>query len=155
ITAIFFSIITVISCEEDDVCVGEGTPYLTVVFRNPLNNGNAIDTLTIIESKTPDFAEPDTIYEKAYTDSIKLPLGGLNNNVSYFNIKKRSSAITDILQVNYTTKSTYVSKACGFRITYEGLSYETTFNQIEYINPDESNVLEDESNTNLYIIYSN
>lgn len=155
IGAIFFSVITVISCEEDDVCVGEGTPFLTVVFRNPLNNANAVDTLTVIESKTPDFADSDTVYEKIYTDSIKLPLGGLDNNISYFKIKRRSNPDTDVLQVGYTPKSNFVSKACGFRVTYEELTYEATFNQIEYLNPGESNVLEDESKTNLYIIYSN
>ena len=155
ITGILLTLFALGSCEEDDVCVGEGTPFLTVVFRNPLNNANAADTLTVIESKTPDFADSDTIFEKVYTDSIKLPLGGLDNDISYFKIKRRSNSETDVLQVGYTPKSNFVSKACGFRVTYDGLNYETTFNQIEYLNPGESNVLEDESKTNLYIIYSN
>jgi hypothetical protein len=154
IAAIFFSIITLISCEEDDVCVGEGTPFLTVVFRNPLNTVNYADSLSIFESKTPDFTDADTIYYKEITDSVKLPLGGLNDDVSYFKIMRRSNPDTDVLKVNYNSQSSYVSKACGYRITYEGLEYETSHNLIEYLIPDESNGLEDESKTNLYVIYS-
>lgn len=144
-----------ISCEEDDVCVGEGTPYLTVVFRNYLNNSNLQDSLTIESDLTADFPNPDTIYLKAFTDSIKLPLGGLNDDKTFFRIKRRSSTEQDILTVNFNSKSEFESKACGYRITYDNLNYESTYNRIESLQPGESNVLEDESETNLYIILSN
>jgi len=150
---IFFSLWAV-SCEEDDVCIGEGTPYLTVVFRNYLNNVNLKDTLTIESDLTADFSDPDTIYLKTYTDSIKLPLGGLNDNQTFFRIKRRSST-ADILTVDYNSESSFESKACGYRITYDNLNYETTHNRIEYLQTAESNVLENEANTNLYIILSN
>jgi len=147
--------ILMFSCEEDDVCVGEGTPYLTVVFRNYLNNANLKDSLTIESDATADFTNPDTIYLKTYTDSIKLPLGGLNDDQTFFRIKRRSSSEKDILTVNFNSQSEFESKACGYRITYDNLSYETTENRIEYLQPGESNVLENESDTNLYIILSN
>ncbi len=149
------SAIFAVSCEEDDVCVGEGTPYLTVVFRNYLNNANLMDSLTIESDSDVDFTNPDTIYLKTYTDSVKLPLGGLNDDKTFFRIKRRSSNEQDLLTVNFNSKSAFESKACGYRITYEDLYYETTYNRIEYLQPSESNVLENESETNLYIILSN
>ncbi len=154
ILGIVFTAIFAVSCEEDDVCVGEGTPYLTVVTRNAAEQTNLIDSL-LIERIDANNAAIDTLYSWTVTDSIKLPLGGLDESVSYFRIKRRASGIPDILTVNYSPKSSYVSKACGFRITYENLGYETTFNEIQNIVPSESNVLEDESATNLYIYYNN
>lgn len=144
-----------VSCEEDDVCVGEGTPYLTVVFRNALDTENRSDTLTIESDVTADFANADTIYLKSYTDSIKLPLGGLDETQTFFRIKRRSNSTPDVLTVNYSTQTEYVSKACGFRVTYGNLGYNTTFNYIQAIEPGESNELKDETTTNLYIRLSN
>jgi len=155
IFGIIVSVIFVVSCEEDDVCVGEGTPYLTVVFRNTLDTENQKDTLTIESDVTADFENPDTLYLKSFTDSIKLPLGGLDETQTFFRIKRRSNAISDVLTVNYTTQTEYVSKACGFRVVYEGLDYTTTFNHIQAIEPGESNELKDETTTNLFIRLSN
>lgn len=154
ITFLLLSIILMISCEEDDVCVGEGTPYLTVVFRNNLNTENYSDTFTIYSSSDENFTDETLLYEEVETDSIKLPLGGLNASQTFFKIQRQSNSDSDTLTVNYTTKSEFVSKACGYRITYEDLSYQTTFYHINYLEPSESNVLQDESNTNLYIALS-
>ncbi len=155
IFGIIIPIIFAVSCEEDDVCVGEGTPYLTVVFRNTLDTENQMDTLTIEASSTVGFENPDTIYLKVFTDSIKLPLGGLDESQTFFRLRRRSNTDRDILTVNYTTQTEYVSKACGFRVVYEDLGYTTTFNHIQAIEPDESNELKDETTTNLFIRLSN
>lgn len=152
---VIFSGIFAVSCEEDDVCVGEGTPYLTVVFRNNLGTQNLRDSLTIESADNIEFNDAVLVLPKTFTDSVKLPLGGLDDSQTFFRIKRRSNPQTDILTVNYTTKSEYVSKACGFRITYEDLSYTSTFNHFQAIDPSESNVLTDETTTNLYIRLSN
>jgi hypothetical protein len=144
-----------VSCEEDDVCVGEGTPYLTVVFRNNLNQSNFKDSLTIHAADNINFENAVQVLPKTFTDSVKLPLGGLNTNVTYFRIKRRSNTQTDVLTVNYAPKSSYVSKACGFRLTYENLNYQSTGFYIENIIPSPSTILENEANTNLYIALSN
>lgn len=144
----------ILSCEEDDVCIGEGTPHLTVVFRNAFNTENLKDSLTIVSSATPDFQLTDTLYNHQLLDSIKLPLGGLAEEVSYFKIQRRNLE-PDVLTVHYLTKTNYVSKACGFRITYENLSYTTTYTNIGNLQPSESNILDSEASTNLYIVYSN
>lgn len=143
------------SCEEDDICVGEGTPNLTVVFRNDFNSQNLQDTLTIHASNTIDFENSYLIYDKVFSDSLKLPLGGLNEEVIYYKIQRRSNSVSDILKVDYQSNTEYVSKACGFRLIYEGLQYQTTQNYINYLIPNESNELKDETKTDLYIVLSN
>lgn len=140
------------ACEEDDICVDEGTPFLTVVFRNALNSANQSDTLTIYSSDNLDFQNPTLLYEKVFSDSLKLPLGTLNQSNTYFRIQRRSNPDFDLLSVHHQTISEYVSKACGFRLTYEDVSYESTQNHIDYLIPSESNQIKDESETNLYIV---
>lgn len=143
------------SCEEDDVCVGDGTPNLTVVFRDILNQNNLKDTLTIYRANNPDFIDQALVYDKVFSDSLKLPLGGLNQTQTYFKIQRRSNSNFDVLTVGHQTQSEFVSKACGFRIIYDELSYQATQNHFQYIIPVESNQLKDESETNLYIVLGN
>lgn len=149
----FFAALSAVSCEEDDVCVGEGTPNLTVVFRNSIDDTKLRDSI-FIESLNADNVVLDTVLYWTVTDSIKLPLGGLDETTSYFQIRRKMTGTPDVLTVNYNTKSSYVSKACGFRITYDNLGYQSTENEIQNLVPGESNILENESATNLYIYYS-
>ena len=76
-------------CEEDDICVGEGTPNLTVVFRNDFNTQNLKDTLTIYASNSIDFENSYLLYDKVFSDSLKLPLGGLNEEIIYYKIQRK------------------------------------------------------------------
>lgn len=151
----FLGIFSLQSCEEDDVCVGEGTPSMTVVFRDILNSQNLSDTLTIYSSEDINFQNPKLIYQKVFSDSLKLPLSGLDNSKTYFTIQRRSNSALDTLTVNHSTVSEYVSKACGFRIFYDNLSFQTTQNHIQYLIPGESNELKNESKTNLFIVLGN
>lgn len=155
IVCMIFTALFAFSCEEDDVCVGEGTPYLTVVFKNTIGDVNLTDTI-IIQKFLADGQTLDTIFgtQVGFTDSIKLALGGLNESTSYYQIRRRTTGIPDILTINYNTKSTYVSKACGFRITYDNLNYSSTEFDIRNLVAGESNTLENESATNLYIYYT-
>lgn len=156
IIGMIFAALFAVSCEEDDVCVGEGTPYLTVVFKNIIGDVNFTDTI-IIQKLLADGQTLDTTFvtQRIFTDSIKLALGGLDESTSFYEIRRRTTGIPDILTVNYSPKTSFVSKACGFRLTYDNLSYESTENTIRNIVPSESNVLENESATNLYIYYIN
>lgn len=156
---LFFGLIvglfSFISCEEDDVCVGEGTPSLTVVFRDILNAQNLKDSLTIYSADNANFENQTLLYNKAFLDSLKLPLSGLNNEKTYFTIQRRSNSMLDTLVVNHSTASEYISKACGFRIFYTDLSFQTTQKYIQYLIPGESNELKNESKTNLFIVLGN
>lgn len=153
IIGMFFAALFAVSCEEDDVCVGEGTPFLTVVLRYT-DETSVRDTITIQKLLSDGITVDTTLYDRVLTDSIKLPLGGLDESTSYFSIRRKLNGIPDVLTVDYNTKTSYVSKACGFRITYENLDYETTLKDIRYSTTGESNTLENESATNLYIYYT-
>lgn len=155
VLGLIFSMLFLLACEEDDVCVGEGTPSMTVVFRDILNAQNLKDTLTIYSSEDINFQNPTLIYNKVFSDSLKIPLSGLDNSKTYFTIQRRSNPMLDTLTVNHSTVSEYVSKACGFRIFYTDLSFQTTQNHIQYLISGESNELKNESKTNLFIVLGN
>src|SRR5690606_37359165 len=84
------------SCEEDDICVGEGTPNLTVVFRSDVHTQDVRDTLTMYASDAIDFEKSYLLYDKVVSDSLKLPLGGLNEEIIYYKIQRRSHSVSDI-----------------------------------------------------------
>lgn len=151
---LIFVVFSMLACEEDDVCVGDGTPSMTVVFRDTFNHTNLKDSLTIHFSKTPDFEQSVLLYDKIFSDSLKLPLGGLDTNTVYFKIQRRSNAVADVLTVNYQASTEYTSKACGFRMTYDEMGFQSTQNYIQYLVPNESNQIKDETETNLYIVLS-
>src|SRR5690625_5693339 len=87
------------SCEEDDMCVGEGTPNLTVVFRNDFNTQNLKVTLTIYASNSIDFENSYLLYAQVFSDCLKLPSGGLNEEIIYYKLHRRINSISDILTV--------------------------------------------------------
>lgn len=151
---ILFSMIAVSSCEEDDVCLGsEGTPQMTVVFKSIYTQQNQSDSL-YIDLVDTNLENPINIYNGVYSDSLKLPLGVLENSNSIFRIKRRSYGLEDYLTVNYETKSVYVSKACGFKLTYDQVNYTSTTNDIINIQP-VTTTIENETVANLYVFYPN
>lgn len=153
LTIIFLTCLT-ISCEEDDICLGgEGTPLLPVVFKDLATNQKQADSL-YIAIVDENFQNPQYLYEGIYADSLLLPLGSLNQSVSHFQVRRKKLGINDNLTIHYENKSTFVSKACGFKLTYDDLSFESTHHDIANIVLN-SNVLENESTTSLYIYYPN
>jgi len=150
---IFIATFTV-SCEEDDICLGgEATPALTVVIMNAETNKRQADSL-YIDLVDQNFENPIILYEGILSDSLKLPLGTLDQTSSYFKIKRKKNGVSDNLTVDYETKTSFVSKACGFKINYENVNYASTNNAIVNLESN-STVIENESAANLYIFYPN
>lgn len=143
-----------ISCEEDDICLGgEGTPLLPVVFKDIATDQKQADSL-YIAMVDENFQNPHYLYEGIYADSLLLPLGSINQNTSYFQVRRKKLGLTDNLTIRYEIKSTFVSKACGFKLTYDQLEFTSTNNDIVNITSN-STVLENESTTILHIYYPN
>jgi len=118
-------------CERDDICAAATptTPLLIIRF---------YDADEPSEFKEPiDFAvstalEDGTIDTTAYaSDSIAIPLRTQLDLTSFNFILNISNPIddpeltppnTDVLNISYTRTEDYISKACGFRITYDMLN---------------------------------
>lgn len=126
---IFFIIIgmSITSCERDDICPQNTlkTPTAHILFFNS-NGGRPIET-TIgnikfhgLEGKTP-LAE---ISPESDLKSIRLPLDFENEQSRFLMINTNSQ--TDTLTIKYSPKLTFISKACGYRFTFENTTVDCT-----------------------------
>lgn len=110
------------ACEKDDICdpkTTETTPKLVVEFYDIINP-------TIPRIVTDLIIVADGISTKiAYTagSKILIPLDVSSKTVTYSFIQNgATTSITDKnidkITINYTTKNTFVSRACGYKTTF-------------------------------------
>lgn len=110
--------ILMLSCEPDDICIEgtPGTPTLIVVFydKDAPNTAKAVSGLQVkgVNNEV-------LLYDTA-ADSIALPLK-TGASMSSFSLKKTENEIEyeALLEVNYTTSDQFISRACGFKTTFE------------------------------------
>lgn len=117
-----------LSCEKDDICA-DGTPTtpgLVVEFYkkgvdnvlNPVSNFRYY-----VPGREDDMLPPDADTLKSVsritlplrTDQDSVTWALKYNSVSSLGIK---SSNTDLLTIKYTRKTTYVSRACGYKTTF-------------------------------------
>ena len=106
-------IITLFSCEPDDICLEsyDDTPKLIVRFYDEITNElKPLRNLEIISTETQ-----DTLFFNE-VDSIPIPLNHKENFTS-LSIKINShsaDANIDNILIDYTKKPIYISVGCGF-----------------------------------------
>ncbi|RZS90431.1 DUF6452 family protein [Aquimarina brevivitae] len=145
------------SCERDDICP-PGTPT------TPLLIIKFFDNITRIDPKAPEnlsikAVDVEELFVSEFNqDSIGIPL---KTNVLItefeFTIEQEETTNTDTLSFEYTPVEEYVNSACGFRVTFEGLTNSLVAedggtNWIKEIVIQEPNVT-DETITHIYIYH--
>ncbi len=126
---LFLSLIN-IACEKDDICVDNPvTPKLILRFydtSDALTLKNVERLSVFAQDRTDTLAS----YTSVTTDSIAIPLNSIENQTVY--ILKMNSIDGNIsnnqlatLTVSYTTEEEYVSRSCGFKVTFNDLSFST------------------------------
>jgi len=108
-----FILVLVLSCEPDDICETSIPDTPSLVIR--LYDANQPDQLKPIVSLTARGEGMETSLTFQQTDSIALPLRTTTNQTDY------SLAIEgdeDMMQVEYSTSDTYISRACGFKTLF-------------------------------------
>ena len=114
------------SCERDDICAESTptTPLLVIDFfdaDNPSEPKIPADLLIVEEGSDEEDGLGFT------TASISIPLRTNLDQTRYsFILNNNSDDIdnpenTDIVAFNYVRQEEYISKACGFRVTYQAL----------------------------------
>jgi len=113
-----FLFAALLGCEPDDICIEgvAGTPELVVVFYDK-NNPNTPKNVANLQVKGMD---NETLLYNATNDSIALPLK-TGASMSSFSIKKIENEVEHeaLLEINYTTNDQFISRACGFKTTFE------------------------------------
>lgn len=122
-----------LSCEKDDICAETTatTPHLIIKFFdvNIPADTKAVSGLSVIGEG---LAEGYEVVYNTTKDSIILPLRFQDENVlttTRFELKKNTNfdtdtntetaSNTDIIEVSYTPKFVYVSRACGYKSIFE------------------------------------
>ncbi|RWX00543.1 DUF6452 family protein [Flavobacterium cerinum] len=107
-----------LSCEKDDICVTPTTPSIVIEFyqKDSPTLPKNVDVKFYVLGST----KTDSITNKA---TMKLPLKVDANTTQWYLTYKQITGAgtfmnTDILEFNYQTKNTYVSRACGFKTTF-------------------------------------
>ncbi|WP_378187457.1 DUF6452 family protein [Aquimarina sp. W85] len=119
-------LLTQISCERDDICAPDTatTPMLVIAFIS--SDSGEPEAPVELQIKAEGI---DELLELGATlDTITIPLR-TNGTLSEFEFTINSitendsiPSNTDMVSFQYTTVEEYVSSACGFRATFEGIS---------------------------------
>ncbi|MGB5554234.1 MAG: DUF6452 family protein [Flavobacteriaceae bacterium] len=124
---VFFIILCIISfsaCEKDDICVDGDTPLMVIEFYDV----NDTTLLKDVPSLTVNgFIAPDSVLttiENTSANTVTLPLR-VDNTSSTFIFSQRltvnDSIQADTITFTYQRKEEFVSRACGFTVSYTEL----------------------------------
>ncbi|MBP6040271.1 MAG: hypothetical protein KA509_00540 [Flavobacterium sp.] len=168
--SIFFS-----SCEKDDICDANTitTPRLVLTFydsNNPSVLKNVNQLKVVGEGMTEGIVfSPTAIGDSKYVtnaSTISLPLKVDQDVTTYhltFNSGNSNAAVvfTDKIRINYTRKNTFVSRACGYKTTFDlqpsnpiihTATPSSSAKWIQYISVEKTNI-ENENETHLKLFF--
>lgn len=118
-----------IGCEKDDICDPSTptTPRMVIKFflmSNPSVPIQITDLKIVGEGMGYDNGVRNNQGNQIWTDSLAyIPLRIQHDNTKFSFIRTkgdtiRSNDVIDILDFNYTRTNTYISRACGFKSTF-------------------------------------
>lgn len=105
-------------CDKDDFCNKKGTPRMVISFYDDENPKQKKGLPIFIWEHTV----KDTIYKKAFLDSVMLPLNPNADSVYY---KLSYSKQVEDLIIKYQRKEKFVSVSCGFKMDFSDLKIKS------------------------------
>jgi len=110
-------LITLLSCEKDDICVEQITSNLIVRFydNEDRTKPKALTKMYIWASGKDSIVS----YINKSLDSISLPLN-LSENVTKYVIENNS--VKDTVEFTYLRNDIFVSRSCGYKTIFENLA---------------------------------
>jgi hypothetical protein len=130
------SLLTLSSCEKDDVCVENDSVYINLVFYSVEDGSTAksVSGFSLLDLNG-DIVQN---YDNTTVSAIALVLP--TSETSYDLILQKRTEVdgltintNDTLNFSYTPKATYVSRACGYIRTYTDLSINSTRNWVNEV----------------------
>lgn len=134
-----FGITFLFSCESDDVCDSTipTTPSLVIEFYDATNTSTVKTTTNL---KITEVGNAVALASDLNLTKLNIPLKSSTTTVKYefaSNANLISGVINpainkDIVTFNYTTKDVYISRACGYKTTYEIGEFNYTNNVADF-----------------------
>ena len=155
---ICFIIFSFSSCEKDDFCTENPvTPHLVLRFYDNANR----NTLKTVQNLSIYAANKDTLidYTSVNLDSVAIPLNAIANETVYFlkmNNTNGATATNETAKftIQYTPEPLYVSRSCGYKITYNTVSFSTDPNTwILDFTPSTLTAIDNQNNAHVQIFH--
>lgn len=147
-------LVSLFSCgSDDDICIGgEATPRMKLKFKTQ-STGKPKTLDSIFVNVDYGNGPVSVIATKLKTDSITIPLRVDEQPFTKIFVGLSRAAITSEIKINYTTRSEYVSPACGIKKIYEDIS-----GVVEVANPvlnieKNQNQIVDEAKTHFFLLF--
>jgi hypothetical protein len=110
-------------CEKDDICdsTASTTPQVVIEFYDNTQQ-SVLKNVVNLKVKEVDIDNPDSLNTFNGVSKIKLPLRTDGTSTKYsliLNSTLPTSLNEDFLEFNYITNTVYISRACGYKITYD------------------------------------
>lgn len=119
IIALLLTVITLSSCEKDDICTDETTPRLILEF---YDDSNPTLLKNVVSLKIKGVDETLDLGTYSGVSKIELPLDITQDITKYSMILNSNGSLAlpneDFLQFNYTRDDIFVSRACGFKTIF-------------------------------------
>lgn len=157
---IFVKILTIgfslalLSCGgDDDICVsGEATPRVKVKFKTA-SNDKLLTADTLYVSVDYGNGKIKNLTKVSKVDSIFVPLRVDNSTATKLYFKTRIKGDTSIVNVSYKTQSTYVSPACGYKLSYKDVTYDLVkTTPVKKVQSNQTEII-DENKTHFFLLF--
>jgi hypothetical protein len=147
-------VMLLVSCQaDDDICVGgEGTPRMKIKFKTEATGKpRTMDSIFV----SVDYGSgPVAVVENFMkTDSLLIPLRVEDVPFTDLYISTSKAGSKSRVRVSYSTKSEYVSPACGIRKMYENVSCELQNPNPVLGTETAQNEIVNESKTHLFLLF--
>ena len=124
------------SCEKDDICSEETTPKLVIEFfdiTDPSNPKNIVGLKVKELGQSADYAT----FQNENKIEIPLRITGSSTKYSFIlNSASTDNSNEDLLEFNYLTNNIFVSRACGYKTTFELNDDATGIIKTDALTPD-------------------
>lgn len=151
---VLLSSMMLLSCgSDDDICLsGEATPRMKLKFKTQ-STGKLRTLDSVFVNVDYGSGAVPVITSRIKTDSVLIPLRVDDAVVTDVYIGLSSAAVNSKLKVNYTTKSEYVSPACGIKRVYENLNGQLeTRGKVQAIEQNQTQIT-DEAKTHFFLLF--
>jgi hypothetical protein len=126
---IFLYLLTVASCEKDDICVEGNTPLMVIEFFDINNRDNLKNVTTLRVVGEGQTVTVNTVTDRTNLNKIIIPLKTAADTTGFLLIANSASnddgfeiGNIDTVSFNYARLEDFKSRACGFIINYEELN---------------------------------
>ncbi|UPT70638.1 MAG: DUF6452 family protein [Flavobacterium sp. JAD_PAG50586_2] len=119
IIALLLTVITLSSCEKDDICTDETTPRLILEF---FDVSNPTVPKNVINLKVKGVNSSIDLGLFTGVSKVELPLDITQDTTKYSLILNSTGSLgtpnEDFLEFNYIRQNVFVSRACGFKTVF-------------------------------------